>query len=210
MRNETRRLAILAMIGAMAYVVMVFGRVPLVLFLKYDPKDVLLTLGGFIYGPAAAAALSALVSFVEMFTVSSTGIIGFLMNVLASCGFACTAAWIYNRRRDFFGAAFGLLTGVVVMTAIMLVWNYLLTPLFLGIPRQEIIKLLWKAILPFNLVKGGINAFLTMGLYRPLLRALSRARLISDLDLRPLTWQAVALWGGFGLFMTAVLLVIGR
>ena len=57
----------------------------------------ILTIGGFLLGPLASAAMSVVVSFVEMFTVSDTGIIGFVMNVLSSCSFACTAAVIYKK-----------------------------------------------------------------------------------------------------------------
>jgi hypothetical protein len=37
------------MLSATAYVVV--GRIPVVLFLKYNPKDIIITLGGLIWGP---------------------------------------------------------------------------------------------------------------------------------------------------------------
>ena len=95
-----KKLTVLAMLCALAYIVMMVGRIPIVLFLKYDPKDVIITIGGFIYGPMSAFAVSAVVSLVEMMTVSDTGVIGCTMNILSSCSFACTAAFIYKRRRS--------------------------------------------------------------------------------------------------------------
>ena len=48
MNNKTKKMTTVAMLCAIAYVVMAVGRIPIVLFLKYDPKDVVITLGGLI------------------------------------------------------------------------------------------------------------------------------------------------------------------
>ena len=101
----------IAMLCALAYVVMAVGRVPVVLFLKYDPKDVVITLGGLIWGPMTACLVSVLVSVLEMFTVSDTGILGCIMNILSTCAFACTASAIYRKQRTLAGAVPGLAAG---------------------------------------------------------------------------------------------------
>ena len=54
MNVKAKRITTIAMLCALAYVVMAVGRVPVVLFLKYDPKDVVITLGGLIWGPMTA------------------------------------------------------------------------------------------------------------------------------------------------------------
>lgn len=92
MNVKAKRITTIAMLCALAYVVMAVGRVPVVLFLKYDPKDVVITLGGLIWGPMTACLVSVLVSVLEMFTVSDTGILGCIMNILSTCAFACTAS----------------------------------------------------------------------------------------------------------------------
>ena len=45
---DTKKLTVLAMLAALSFIVMVVGRIPVVLFLKYDPKDVVITIAGFI------------------------------------------------------------------------------------------------------------------------------------------------------------------
>ena len=154
MNTKTRKLTLIAMFCAIAYVVMVVARIPVVLFLKYEPKDVIITIGGFLMGPLASAAISVVVSFVEMFTVSDTGIIGFVMNVLSSCSFACTAAVIYKKKHTLKGAVIGLISGCAVMVGVMLLWNYFITPLYMGYPREAVAELLLPAFLPFNLLKA--------------------------------------------------------
>lgn len=115
---------------------------------------------------------------VELVTVSKDGGWGLLMNILASCSFAGIAALIYQKRRTLGGAAVGLVSGIIASTALMLLWNYLIAPLYMGMPRADVAKLLVPAFLPFNLIKGGLNAALVMLLYKPVVTALRRANLI--------------------------------
>ncbi len=178
MPSRTKMLVNLALLSAISYVVMVFGRIPVVLFLKYEAKDVIIAIGGFIYGPLAALSMAVVVAFMEMVTVSDTGPIGFVMNLLASASFACTAAFIYKKMQTLSGAITGLISGGVLATVVMMLWNYLLTPIFMGLARDEVVPLLLPAILPFNLLKMGLNCTLTILIYKPVVRALRKANLI--------------------------------
>ncbi len=148
--------------------------------MKYDPKDVIIAIGGFIYGPVPAFIISLVVSFVEMLTLSGTGIWGMTMNVPSSCAFACSAAYIYKHDRSLKGAVKGLLTGVVLMVAVMMLWNYIITPIYMGRPREAVAMMLLPYFLPFNLLKGGLNAAITMFLYKPIVQTLRRANLVPD------------------------------
>ncbi|MBQ8612094.1 MAG: ECF transporter S component [Oscillospiraceae bacterium] len=177
-QTRTRTLTLLAMFSALAFVVMTVGRVPIVMWLKYDPKDVIITFAGLLFGPLSSLAVSLAVSLIEMVSVSDTGILGCVMNVLSTCSFACTAAFVYSRRRTLGGAVLGLVSGVLLMTAAMLLWNYLLTPLYMNQPREQVAALLVPVFLPFNLFKGSLNAALTLLLYKPLVQGLRRAKLI--------------------------------
>ena len=178
MQTSTKRLTVLAMLSAFAYIVMAIGRIPVVMFLKYDPADIIITIGGFLYGPFAAFIMSATVSFAEMVTVSDTGIIGLIMNMISTCSFACTASFIYNSHRTIKRAIIGLIAGWLLTTAVMLLWNYFITPIYMGLPREAVTKLLMPAFLPFNLLKGGLNAAITMLLYKPIKKALYKSNLV--------------------------------
>ncbi len=178
MNQTTKRLTVCAMLAAAAYVVMAIGRIPVVLFLSYDPKDIIIAIGGFLYGPLSAMGISAVVSLLEMVTVSGTGFIGCIMNILSTCSFVCVASYLYRKKRTPMGAFMGLLVGCLVMTGVMLLWNYLITPLYMGYPREAVAALLLPAFLPFNLLKGGLNAAGTFLLYRPLSGALQKSGLV--------------------------------
>lgn len=173
---RTKNLTLMAMLAAMAYVAMLITRpLPQVAgFLSYDLKDVVVAIAGFLLGPAAAMLITLVVSLIEMITVSSTGPIGLLMNVLSTASFALPAALMYRRSRTLKSAALGLTLGVLLMTAVMLAWNYIITPLYMHVPRSVVAGMLIPTFLPFNLVKGGLNAGITMLLYKPLSGALKR------------------------------------
>ena len=178
---DTRTLVTLAMLTAVAYVVMYISKIiPSVMgILDFDFKDVVICIGGFTFGPTAAAVISILVAFIEFITVSATGIIGLIMNILATTSFCCTACYIYKKHHTMKGAVIGLGAGVVVLVCVMLLWNYLIMPLYSpGITRADILALMPTVLLPFNLAKGGMNMAATLLLYKPVVTALRRARLV--------------------------------
>ena len=175
MNVKSKKLTMIGMLCAVAYIVMVVGRFPVVLFLKYDPKDVVITIGGFIFGPMTSFLISLIVSLIGMVTVSETGPIGCIMNILSTCCFACTAAFIYKKQHTMKGAITGLVAGCLLTTAVMLLWNYLITPIYMGYPREAVAELLLPAFLPFNLLKGGLNTVITLLIYKPIVTALRKA-----------------------------------
>ena len=178
-RLNTKQLVTMAMLSGIAYVVMYLSKaLPSVNgFLDFDFKDVIICIGGFIYGPLSAALMSILVAFIELVTISGTGLWGFLMNCLATCAFCCTASYVYKKLHTKKGAVIGLALGVVCLVAVMLLWNYLITPIYMGLPRQSVAAMLLPVFLPFNLAKGGMNMAVTLLLYKPIVTTLRRANL---------------------------------
>ena len=180
-RTSVKTLTSLAMLTAIAYVVMILSKsLPQVSgFLQLDLKDTVICIGGFVYGPLAAAVISIVVAVVEMFTYSDTGPIGCLMNMLATASFCCTASFVYKKVHTKKGAVLGLALAVVVLVAVMLLWNYLITPLYMtNFSRAEIAGMLPTIFLPFNLVKGGLNMAAILLLYKPVVTALRKAKLV--------------------------------
>jgi len=176
---NVKKLVLLSLISALAYaVVLVFPRIEVAGFLRYEPKDVIIVIGGFLLGPWAAVITSSLVALLEMVTISDTGPIGCLMNALSTCSFALTAALIYKKKHTLSGAVLGLAAGCVSMAAVMLLWNWLITPLYMEVPRPVVESMLLPVFLPFNLIKAGLNSALVLGLYKPLTAALRSSRLL--------------------------------
>ena len=180
MKLSVKKMVLIAMLAAAAYIIVFLVRIPVVLFLKYEPKDVIITIGGFLLGPMAAFIVSAIVSLVEMISISGTGPIGCLMNLLSTCSFACVASLIYKREHTLSGAIKGLCLGSAMMVAVMLLWNWVITPLYMGVERSVVEGMLLPAFLPFNLLKAGLNSALTLFLYKPLVSALRKTGLVES------------------------------
>ena len=178
--SSVKKLVLLAMLAAVAYLMVALIRIPVVLFLSYEPKDVVITIGGFLLGPMASFLISLLVSLVEMVTFSSTGPIGALMNLLSTCAFACTAAFVYKKRHTMAGAIWGLGLGAAAMIAVMLLWNWLITPLYMGVSRQAVEGMLLPVFLPFNTLKACLNSAFVLILYKPLVSALRKTGLLEQ------------------------------
>ena len=207
MRNSgIKRMVLLAMLAAVAYLIVSVVRIPVVLFLSYEPKDVIITIGGFLLGPMASFVISFVVSLLEMVTISQTGPIGALMNLVSTCTFACTAAFVYKKRHTLSGAVLGLAAGSVTMVGAMLLWNWLITPLYMGVSREAVEGLLIPAFLPFNLLKAGLNSAFVLLLYKPLVNALRRTGLV-QMKTGGSVKVGIYLLGG-ALLVTCVLLLL--
>ncbi len=179
---NVRQLVILGMFCALAYAVMLLSKmIPISVagFLTLDFKDVIIAIASLLFGPIPGVIISVIVSFIEMITVSSTGPIGLLMNILATCSFVVPMSIIYKNKKKLSGAIAGAIAGVLCMTVIMILWNWLITPLYMGVPRETVVAMLLPVFLPFNLIKAAMNAAATVLLYKPVVTALRKAKLLS-------------------------------
>lgn len=176
-RSRIIQLCITGMLCALAFVAVAVGRVPLIpsmSFLTFDPKDSIIVIGGLAFGPVAAAAISVIVALVEMLTISTTGPIGFAMNIISSCSFAVTASLIYKRKHSYKGALAALGIGWCAMIVAMIFWNWIVTPLYMHVSRDAVAGMLLPAIIPFNFIKGGINCAIALIIYKPVTAAFRR------------------------------------
>ena len=180
MNMTTKKITTLGMLCALAVIVNLlihFPLIPSVEFLSYDAKDVIIVIGGFIYGPGSAFIMSVITSLLEIM-YRGGNLLDVLMTVISTCTFACVAAWIYKRDHTREGAFIGLGAGIVCCVLSMLLWNYIVTPIYFGMPREAVVSILIPGILPFNLLKCGLNTGLTLFLYKPIVGVFRRTSLV--------------------------------
>lgn len=168
--KKVRTLAILAMLVAISVVLIWlvhFPIIPVAPWLEYDPADIPILLGTLIYGPVMGLVLLIAAAGVQAFTVSAqSGVIGFVMHVIATGAMVLTAGLIQKRAKSSKGTLAALLIGAGAMIAIMIPANLVLTPMFYGQPLQAVIDLLLPAIIPFNAVKSLINGIIAFLIYQ--------------------------------------------
>ncbi len=203
---RTKKIVLLSLISAIAYAVVFVFRIPIipsVPFLDLELKSAVILIGSYIFGPLSGFVMAVVISFIEMLTISSTGVIGCIMNILATSCFVCPAAFVYKRKRTVGSAIIGLAAGTFLMTVAMVLWNYLITPIYMGIPREAIVELLLPAFVPFNLLKGVINGAAAVLLYRFVFMALKRADLIPAVDDKKRSKASVA-----GVVIASILVIV--
>ncbi len=187
MNTNTKKITTMGMLSALAFIVLLIGKIggglilfPQAAFLPYDPKDVIIAIGALILGPLEGVIISVVVSLIEMLTISSTGFYGFFMNVVSTCAFILPAGIIYRKKHTIKGAILGLFLGVICMTVVMILWNYIITPGYMGVERSMVVGMIPTVFLPFNLMKATVNMALTLLLYKAVITALRRAHLVEE------------------------------
>ena len=171
---STRRITTMGLMAAISIVLVAVVHFPLfpsAAFLEYDPADIPIFIGTFLFGPASGLLLTVVTSVVQGLTVSaSSGPIGILMHIFATGSFALIAGNLYRRLHTRRGALAALAAGVVVMAAVMCLCNLIFTPIFMGAPREAVMEMMVPVIIPFNLLKAGINALITFVIYKSIAR----------------------------------------
>lgn len=169
MNTSVKKLTRLGMLAAISIVLLLAVRIPFppAPFLEYDPADIPLFISAFAYGPYSALILTLVVSVLQGTTVSAaSGVIGIAMHFFATGGYVLVAGAIYKRNKSKKTAVIALGAGTLTMTVLMIVMNLIFTPLFMGVPINAVLGMLLPIIIPFNLMKAGINSIITFLLYK--------------------------------------------
>ena len=168
-REKTVRLAKMGMLVAISIVLVYFIHLPIfpaVAFLEYDPADISILIGTFAFGPLAGILLTVVTSVIQGVTVSAaSGLYGIIMHVISTSVLVLVSGLIYKYNKTRKGAVIALLCGVAAMTLVMIGANMIITPLFMGVPRN-IVWSLMPFIAGFNAIKAGINSVVTFLLYK--------------------------------------------
>jgi len=169
------QMSILAALSIALVYLLRFPIFPSASFLEYDPADIALFLGTLLYGPAAGLILTAVVCVIQGLTVSAVaGPIGILMHFAATGSFVLVAGLMTRKNKSVLRVLLALAAGVATMCATMILWNILITPLYMGVPRAAIIEMILPVFLPFNLIKAGVNSALAFAVYKTVGRFLTR------------------------------------
>lgn len=177
--DKIKKIVATAMFCALAYACMYFIKIP-VGFLTLDVKDSLIILCSLLFGPLYGLSVAVIVPFLELITISGTGVYGFIMNALSSVTLSLTAGLIYRYKKTMMGAIVGLCSGVCAVTSVMLLANLFITPYYIGGSVADVAAMIPKVLFPFNLVKAILNAAIVLLLYKPLSKALKRIGFLSN------------------------------
>ncbi|MBE6027808.1 MAG: ECF transporter S component [Clostridiales bacterium] len=167
-KMSTAKLAKLAMMTAVSIVLLLIVRIPFppAPFLVYDPADVPIYITAFAFGPIEGLLVTLVVCLIQAFGLGGDGLYGFVMHFVATGIVAVVIGMMYKNNKTKKTAIKALVVGVVIAVVVMCFMNLLVTPVYMGAPRSAVVAMLPTVIIPFNLLKAGINALLTFLLYK--------------------------------------------
>lgn len=179
----TRKMVMIALFTALGTVMtfISFPLLPAAEFLKYDPADVPALIVTFMYGVPAGLVMMALVSLFQSLFISPDFPYGAIMHFIASGTLLTVSGLIYRFRKTQKMALIAMLGGTLCMALIMIPANMVLTPIYKGAPPDAIKAMIVPAIIPFNLLKAGINSVVTFLVYKPVSSFLTRRSQIDGL-----------------------------
>ena len=179
-----RQLTAISMLCAISIALVYFIRFPIIPtapYLEFTPGDVPIFLATIIFGPIAAFLMALITAFIQGLTVSAQGgFYGIIMNI-AFMGSYTLALGIFlyfckNKKSqpNYMYYIIGAMTlASIITTGVMILANLIVTPYFLGVTREEIeamrevvIAMIIPALIPFNLLRAGINSVLAFAIWR--------------------------------------------
>ncbi len=150
---------VLSAISVALVVAIHFPIFPAAPYLEYDPADIPILIGTLVAGPYMGLIMTVVVSLVQGLTVSAqSGVYGIIMHIIATSTLVIVTGLIYKTRKTKPMAALGLTAGSIAMAVVMVFANLLITPRFTGMPVEAVKGLLLPVIIPFNLIKAGLNS----------------------------------------------------
>ncbi|WRS28282.1 ECF transporter S component [Oscillospiraceae bacterium MB08-C2-2] len=167
---SVRQLVAQGMLAAIGVVLVTLVEIPIfptAAYLKYDPADIPILIGSLLFGPVSGVLLTIVVSFLQSFAIhGSSGVVGFIMHVTATSAMAFAVGLLSRKNPTGIRLGAVLACGCVIMTVVMVGMNLLVTPIFFGLTREKVAETLVPVVIPFNLLKSGINSLVAFGIYR--------------------------------------------
>ena len=168
-KMNLRQLTTMAMLAAISILLTAVFHVPLFSaapYLKTDVADVPLLLAAYLVGPGPGLLLTGVVCILHSLLLASDGgLWGMVTHFVASGTLVYFAGLIAHKRKRLPNMVLGLLVGTVLMTLLMCALNLYATPILTGIPQESVREILLSVLLPFHVIKGGVNGLLALLLY---------------------------------------------
>lgn len=158
---STKKLVLVSLFTAISLILSItiyFPILPQASYLLYDPGDIPLLVIALYMGISEGLLATLIVSILMALITGQGGPIGALMHFIATSTLISVSGYLY---RKFKRLEIPLFFGTISMAIVMSIANLIFTPIYLGVSVKEILALIIPVIIPFNLIKAGLNSFLT-------------------------------------------------
>ena len=168
---KTRDLTMIAMMGAICCILLHidFPLPFLPPFMNFDLAGLVEIIGGFAMGPLQAVCIILVKILLKLATEgTSSAFTGELQNFLLSCAYVLPPVIMYHQKKSKRTAIIGMAISSVFTGIVAIFTNlYIIIPFYMAL-ISNVFTLAILGILPFNLIKCGINSVGAMLLYKHL------------------------------------------
>lgn len=197
-KMKIHRMALIAMLSAIAVVLMLF-EVPVWFlpgFYKIDLSELPVIVGAFTMGPVAGVTIEFLKILLNLLiNGTATAFVGEFANFLIGCAFVVPASILYYGKKTKKRAIIGLVSGTLICALVGCLLNaFVLLPAYAKVFHMEIANLIAMgtekngmisnmlsfvvfAVAPLNLMKCGIVSVITLFVYKKISRLLKTEQL---------------------------------
>ncbi|MCS7202195.1 MAG: ECF transporter S component [Dictyoglomus sp.] len=158
---STKKLVLVSLFTGISLILSItiyFPILPQASYLLYDPGDIPLLIVALYIGVFEGLLATLIVSILMALITGQGGPIGALMHFIATGTLISVAGLFFKRMKKL---EIPLILGTLSMAGVMSIANLIFTPIYLGVSVKEVLALIVPVIIPFNLIKAGINSFLT-------------------------------------------------
>lgn len=185
-KDLTKYLAVIGIMGALGFVLMLLEfPLPFIIpgFIKFDFSELPALITAFAYGPLSGIAVCLIKNLLHL-PFTSSAAVGEISNFLLGAIFVGVAGAIYKTKKTRKTALLSTLIGAAVMSVVSVATNFFVVypcyEIIYGMPMEAIVgayKLLLPSAdtllkclvifnLPFNFVKGMIDAAICFAIYK--------------------------------------------
>ncbi|MCL2081625.1 MAG: ECF transporter S component [Oscillospiraceae bacterium] len=154
-----RALSVQAMLAAIGILLTMFN-FPIIAaapFLRMEFSDIPVLLATAMFGIPSGLSVLFVVSVLQSIMPEGSGFYGFVMHMISTGTLLVSWRCIYRIRKNHSAAALSGLVATLFSAGAMIPANLIITPIFMGLPRKAVADLLLPGIIPFNLIKAGVN-----------------------------------------------------
>ena len=186
-RIKTKDLTMMAMLGAICCILLHidFPLPFLPPFMNFDMAGMVELIGGFAMGPLQAVGIICIKILLKLATEgTSSAFTGELQNFLLSCAYVLPPVLLYHQNKTKKTAVIGMGIGSLLTAVVAIFTNlYIIIPFYMALMGEDmayfvtmcteanpmvtdVFTLALLGILPFNLIKCGINSLAAFVLYK--------------------------------------------
>jgi riboflavin transporter FmnP len=157
---KANKIVYLGLLSAMSFILMATFSVPILLqapYLRFEPSEILAVLAAILYGPFAGIIVAGIKDLLYLI-FRAKSIFGPVADFIALGIFSSVIGIIYGKIPSRKGFLLACSLASILRVLLMIPVNIIILRMQFGMAVPEVMAIMLPAIIPFNIIKSGINS----------------------------------------------------